>query len=358
LTTVGFRRRLPASRIDFENLPRGRESTMPAHRQRLRVSLAVLPLLVAGLALLLGADSSHGASPPAKATPESLEEWRALRKAADDVMAAPRGPQRIRECEAFLKQHPEYHDQRLYRVLVDDLIGTKRFDPVRVARILERWAAPEEDSYLPVALIGMYYFRYHLPLDSAERLLKQAREALGREQAALEKESDPRAHEQTIYFDPRFEIELTQGRILLARRDAAGAVKKLREAEAIARDLGEVMTLRDSRREIVRELESGSQDVDRLYVSLSEAYARLGDRSSARRCLAKVRGGGDAESQEISREVEKLRRELKAAPPALAETRSEPMPAHEFTLDDLEGKPVSLSDYRGRVVLVMLWTTW
>ncbi|HEV8337677.1 MAG TPA: hypothetical protein VGR67_14785 [Candidatus Polarisedimenticolia bacterium] len=326
-----------------------------------RILPVLLPVLAAAVALsfLLGAESSPRASRAAgQDTPRSLAEWRALRKAADDAMAAPRGPQRIRECEAFLRQHPNYHDPRLYRVLVDDLVGTMRFDPAHVARILERWAAPEEDSYLPVALVGMYYFRYHLPLDSAERLLKQAREALGREQAALEKESDPRAHEQTIYFDPRFEIELTEGRILLARRDAAGAVKKLREAEAIARDLGEIMTLRDSRREIVRELESGSQDVDRLYVSLSEGYARLGDRSSARRCLAKVRGGGDAESQEISREVEKLRRELKAAPPALAETRSEPMPAHEFTLDDLEGKPVSLSDYRGRVVLVMLWTTW
>ena len=29
-----------------------------------------------------------------------------------------------------------------------------------------------------------------------------------------------------------------------------------------------------------------------------------------------------------------------------------------FTLEDLEGKKVTLSDYRGRVVLVMLWTTW
>jgi hypothetical protein len=135
-------------------------------------------------------------------------------------------------------------------------------------------------------------------------------------------------------------------------------VKKLREAEATARDLGEVMTLRDSHREIVRELSSQSTEVDWLYVTLSEAYARLGDRALARQCLAKVKEFGGNHFQEMSPKVEKLRRELKVAPPALAETRSEPTPAQDFTLDDLQGKPVSLSDYRGRVVLVMLWTTW
>ncbi|MBI2874253.1 MAG: TlpA family protein disulfide reductase [Firmicutes bacterium] len=33
-------------------------------------------------------------------------------------------------------------------------------------------------------------------------------------------------------------------------------------------------------------------------------------------------------------------------------------PAPDFTLPDLEGTPVSLGDYRGRVVLVNFWTTW
>ena len=32
--------------------------------------------------------------------------------------------------------------------------------------------------------------------------------------------------------------------------------------------------------------------------------------------------------------------------------------ASDFTLPDLDGKPVKLSDYRGKVVLVNFWATW
>ena len=40
-------------------------------------------------------------------------------------------------------------------------------------------------------------------------------------------------------------------------------------------------------------------------------------------------------------------------------TRLKPAkPALDFTLPDLDGKPVKLSAYRGRVVLVNFWATW
>jgi peroxiredoxin len=34
------------------------------------------------------------------------------------------------------------------------------------------------------------------------------------------------------------------------------------------------------------------------------------------------------------------------------------LPAPDFTFQDLDGKEVSLSDYRGRVVFVNIWATW
>jgi len=35
-----------------------------------------------------------------------------------------------------------------------------------------------------------------------------------------------------------------------------------------------------------------------------------------------------------------------------------PRPAPAFTLPDLDGRPVSLADLRGKVVLLFYWATW
>ena len=32
--------------------------------------------------------------------------------------------------------------------------------------------------------------------------------------------------------------------------------------------------------------------------------------------------------------------------------------SYEFTLQDLEGKPISLSDYKGKIVFIDFWATW
>jgi thiol-disulfide isomerase/thioredoxin len=44
--------------------------------------------------------------------------------------------------------------------------------------------------------------------------------------------------------------------------------------------------------------------------------------------------------------------------PAAAYTERKPVPAPDFQLHPLEGKPVRLSDFRGKVVLMNFWTTW
>ncbi|MEK7684919.1 MAG: TlpA disulfide reductase family protein [Verrucomicrobiota bacterium] len=44
--------------------------------------------------------------------------------------------------------------------------------------------------------------------------------------------------------------------------------------------------------------------------------------------------------------------------PAEAYAARRPVPAADFQLHTLEGKPVRLSDFRGRVVLMNFWTTW
>ena len=49
---------------------------------------------------------------------------------------------------------------------------------------------------------------------------------------------------------------------------------------------------------------------------------------------------------------------LKLKLPAEAYAARKPVPAPDFQLSTLEGKPVRLSDYRGKVVLLNFWTTW
>lgn len=44
--------------------------------------------------------------------------------------------------------------------------------------------------------------------------------------------------------------------------------------------------------------------------------------------------------------------EMKAPP------RPKPYPASDFTLNDLAGKKVSLSDYKGKPVIINFWATW
>lgn len=42
----------------------------------------------------------------------------------------------------------------------------------------------------------------------------------------------------------------------------------------------------------------------------------------------------------------------------LVDEQQEAVPAPPFTLPDLDGRPVSLADFAGRVVLVDFWATW
>jgi thiol-disulfide isomerase/thioredoxin len=49
---------------------------------------------------------------------------------------------------------------------------------------------------------------------------------------------------------------------------------------------------------------------------------------------------------------------VKLEVPAEAYTARRPVPAADFELRTLEGKPVRLSDFRGKVVLMNFWTTW
>jgi len=41
-----------------------------------------------------------------------------------------------------------------------------------------------------------------------------------------------------------------------------------------------------------------------------------------------------------------------------SDTADQRMPAHDFTLENSEGKKISLSDFKGKVVYIDFWATW
>ena len=105
-----------------------------------------------------------------------------------DVMNAPKGPERIARCEAFLKEHPGYPEPRpIIRVLVDDTLESGSYDPAHVARLVERLAQPEGGSPNPSTawMLEHYCLKYGLPPETARRLLGWSREVLQQQQRSL-----------------------------------------------------------------------------------------------------------------------------------------------------------------------------
>ena len=65
-----------------------------------------------------------------------------------------------------------------------------------------------------------------------------------------------------------------------------------------------------------------------------------------------------AKGARVNATERRLREEMKVPLPAAADVRADPVPAADFSLKDLDGNTVSLSDFRHKVVLVQQWTTW
>jgi len=132
-------------------------------------------------------------------------------------------------------------------------------------------------------------------------------------------------------------------------------LKKLREAEESGKEAWWFIVLHDPQGKESARILPGNPHLDWLNLSMAEAYARIGNSSAALERIGRVRNFGGF-SAELTASLEKLRKEMKVPLPAAAEVRADPVPAADFSLEDLDGKTVSLSDFRSKVVLVLTWT--
>jgi hypothetical protein len=308
-----------------------------------------------------GTESSSATNAAPRAI--SLDAWRSLKKSAEEINQLPQGPERIARCEAFLKAHPEYPDAyAVLSLLVNDLRESPNADPAYIAGLVERMVETRTDftGMSAVYLVDRYLMKYQPVPEGADRLLARSRKEIEKSRGLLQKDPVPvlsGSQESPDYGE--FWILLDEGRILLSRGNASGALKKLREAEQLGTRTGQFVVLRAARGngKDAKVLDTGSQLRDWLNLSMAAAHARLGDKAAARERLERVVAANGFDADFTAR-LEKLRSDLEAPAPGKTVIRADPEPAPDFSLQDLEGKKVSLSDYRGRVVLVMLWTTW
>lgn len=341
---------------------------MRFHRIRLPI-LAILTFLGFSHSLpgrVWAEEAGSGrAALPSGAPSMSMEQWREAREAANAAMEAPRGDEKIASLEAFVKEHPDYPELGwVLQSLMEAYVDKGVFDPAHLASLLEGIAGTKTLSInrMPELLVDRYYFKHHLPMESAERLLAKARSDIADDRLKLSQETRPKKREEArdrLEFR-EFQLELCEGRVLLEKRNYPAALEKLKHAEQLGDRSGRSgLLLVDSTGKTIRRFPTAGSGFDWLYLSLAKAFLKTGNRREARASLNLVQNFSSSYYPEIAVEREALRKEL-GMPRASAgrEFRAPPKRAADFTLEDLDGKKVALSDYRDRVVLAMFWSTW
>lgn len=344
---------------------------MPAHRTRALLPF-LLPLTVACSAEMAAGDAAPQAPGQADAAPADppvaavevderppipLDQWREIKKEGEAAARVVDLEQRIEKCRAFVKDHPQHQATAdVLESLSDALIEKGGFDPAELVDCLEAKAQLEDESSLPTELVERYHLKHDLPIDSGLRLLELSRERLAQDEKELALESDERRREwmelriayrraKTYAFEAR--LYLRDGRV-------DPAMESLERGHAETTKLAKDIVLRDAAGKPVRTMAAGV--LEELHVLSAKAQYGKGDEAAARESLGQALGFMD--DLEIRGMYDRLRDSLKLSTGKEQVVSVAAEPAQAFALEDLQGKTVKLSDYRGKVVLVTFWATW
>ena len=290
--------------------------------------------------------------------PMPLDEWRRVQAEGKEAVRPENLDERIAKCRAFVEKHGDHQEAKVVlEVLTDALVEKGGFDPADLAALLEKRAeADDENVGLPVELVRKYHVKHNLPVESAERLLEMSRDRIAKEfkEVALEKDETRKEWRELSLRYQETSSFIAQGRLHLARGDAKKALASLAEAETRAKAFAHEIAVLDAEGKQVSELSSGT--LDGLIILKAAAQHGLGKTAEAKATMGQALGFDD--DPEVRRIYDETRKQLGLQSKAEFAVKSEPIAAQNFTLQNLKGKKVSLSSYKGKVVLVAFWATW
>mgnify|MGYP001397183307 CR=1 FL=1 len=344
-----------------------------------RISLPTLALLALPACASQGAATASPSQPPtagADATPPdaeappaaaqlddsppmSLDAWRTIRDEGEAAARVADVGQRIEQCKSFVAKHGAHQEtSKVLESLADAMVETGSYDAAELAEFVEQRCASDEDAgQLPVELVREYHVKHKLPLDSALRLLAEARSRIDDEwQEDVEREKDDKARERAEAWLSyrRIQTYMLEGRVNLQHGKPEAALKALDKARAQSKTFPSDIEMVGTGGNKLGTVSSGL--LDELHVLTAAALTELGRTEEAKAAFGRAVGFvSDVEMRQIYADT---RTALGFSTKDDRTITAEALPAFDFTLEDLDGKKVKLSDYRGKVVLVTFWATW
>jgi peroxiredoxin len=290
--------------------------------------------------------------------PMALDEWRRVQAEGKAAVRVDKLDERIAKCRAFVEAHGDHQEAGpVLEALTDALVEKGNFDPADLAALVEKRAmVDEDDAGLPVALVRKYHVKHNLPVESATRLLDLSRQRIAKEwkEVALEKDETRKEYRELSLRYQETDSYVAQGRLHLARGDAKKALESLGAAETEAQKFAHEIAMLDKDGKEVRVLSSGT--LDGLTILKAAAQHELGKNDEAKATMSQALGFDD--DPEVRKLYDETRKALGLASKSEFGVKSEPIAAQNFALQNLKGKKVQLSAYKGKVVLVAFWATW
>ena len=207
-----------------------------------------------------------------------------------------------------------------------------------------------------IELVRKYHLEHDLPVDSAVRLLNLSRERIAKDwkESELEENKTRRQWRQEALHHRETDSFVTQARVFLEHGDAKGAAEALANADKSAAEYAQDIEVVDAKGHKVRMLSTGSADGLAL---LTAAVAHgTGKDDEARKAMARTLGFFD--DPRLRDLYDATNDALGLHPASAAKVLGERVPAQAFELEDLSGKKVKLTDYKGKVTLVAFWASW